>query len=74
MPLQQPIPIWLDGSSKPAYRHMGRLADGWFPQVPPGEHLAAALGNIAEAATATGRDPSRIGMKGRANWGRDGLE
>src|SRR2546423_569128 len=36
MPRQRPIPIWLGGSSEPAYRRMGRLADGWFPQMQPG--------------------------------------
>ena len=74
LPLQRPIPIWLGGSSEPAYRRMGRSADGWFPQVPPGDRLDDALGIIAEAASAAGRDPSSIGMEGRVSWGRDGLE
>ena len=73
LPLQRPIPIWLGGSSEPAYRRMGRSADGWFPQVPPGDRLDDALGIIAEAASAAGRDPSTIGMEGRVSWGRDGL-
>ena len=36
LPHQRPIPIWIGGQSPPAYRRIGRLADGWFPQVPPG--------------------------------------
>jgi len=68
LPVQRPIPIWIGGSSPAAYRRMGRLADGWFPQVLPGERLDDALAIIAEAATAAGRDPSAIGMEGRVSW------
>jgi probable F420-dependent oxidoreductase len=68
LPVQRPIPIWIGGSSPAAYRRMGRLADGWFPQVNPGEPLDAALEIIAAAATEAGRDPSTIGMEGRVSW------
>ena len=71
LPVQRPIPVWLGGSSVPAHRRMGRLADGWFPQVPPGERLDDALEIIGEAAGQAGRDPSAIGMEGRVSW-RDG--
>jgi probable F420-dependent oxidoreductase len=70
-PVQRPIPIWLGGSSEPAYRRMGQLADGWFPQVRPGDDLDRALEVIAESARAAGRDPSTIGMEGRASWSPD---
>lgn len=65
LPVQRPIPIWIGGSSPAAYRRMGRLADGWFPQVTPGEPLDAALAIIHSAATEAGRDPAAIGMEGR---------
>ena len=68
LPVQRPIPIWFGGSSTPAYRRMGRLADGWFPQVPPNERLQAALADIAAGAAEVGRDPSGIGMEGRVSW------
>jgi probable F420-dependent oxidoreductase len=68
LPVQRPIPIWVGGSSDAAYRRIGRLADGWFPQVRPGEDLDHALEVIAGAATAAGRDPGRLGMEGRAAW------
>jgi probable F420-dependent oxidoreductase len=74
MPVQRPIPIWVGGSSVAAYRRMGRLADGWFPQVRPGPDLETALEVIAEAATAAGRDPSSIGMEGRGTWKSDDPE
>jgi alkanesulfonate monooxygenase SsuD/methylene tetrahydromethanopterin reductase-like flavin-dependent oxidoreductase (luciferase family) len=50
---------------------MGRLADGWFPQVQPGPKLDAALAVIDESARAAGRDPASIGMEGRINWRGD---
>jgi probable F420-dependent oxidoreductase len=67
-PIQQPIPIWIGGSSTPAYRRVGQLADGWFPQVRPGPSLDAALETIAAAAEEAGRDPATIGMEGRVTW------
>ena len=68
MPIQRPIPIWIGGSSDAAYRRVGRLADGWFPQVRPGEDLDHALEVIAEAAASAGRSPESIGMEGRVRW------
>src|SRR6478609_5780097 len=68
MPLQQPIPIWVGGSSPAAYRRIGRLADGWFPQVRPGPDLEEARSTVADAAAAAGRDASSIGMEGRMTW------
>jgi probable F420-dependent oxidoreductase len=75
LPVQRPIPVWFGGSSPPAYRRMGRLADGWFPQVPPGPRLDEAKGIVDNAAADAGRDPAAIGMEGRVNYaaGRDQL-
>src|SRR6478752_6945162 len=36
LPVQRPIPVWIGAQSPRAYERAGRLADGWFPQVPPG--------------------------------------
>jgi probable F420-dependent oxidoreductase len=68
-PLQRPIPVWFGGSSPPAYRRMGRLADGWFPQVLPGPGLDEARQIVHDAAVAAGRDPEAIAMEGRVNFG-----
>jgi probable F420-dependent oxidoreductase len=68
LPVQRPIPVWVGAASEPAYRRVGRLADGWFPQVPPGEHLERALATVAAGAEAAGRDPAAIGMEGRVTW------
>ena len=71
LPIQRPIPVWLGGSSDPAYRRMGRLADGWFPPLRPGADLDRAREIIARAAEEVGRDPSTIGMEGRVSWDPD---
>ena len=74
MPVQQPIPIWIGGSSPAAYRRAGKLADGWFPQVPPGPRLDEARAIVEQAALDAGRDPSSLGMEGRVSWSDDGVE
>ena len=68
LPVQRPIPIWFGAQSAPAYRRAGRLGDGWFPQVPPGPKLDEARAIVEQAALGAGRDPSALGMEGRASW------
>lgn len=65
LPVQRPIPIWIGGTADPAIERAGRLADGWFPQVQPGERLDHMMGVVAEGARKAGRDPQSIGMEGR---------
>jgi probable F420-dependent oxidoreductase len=72
LPVQRPIPVWFGAASPPAYRRAGRLADGWFPQVPPGHGLEEARANVERAAADAGRDPAALGMEGRVTWGDGG--
>jgi probable F420-dependent oxidoreductase len=74
LPVQRPIPIWLGGQSPVVFRRIGRLADGWFPQVPPGPRLDEARALVDEAARAAGRDPAALGMEGRITWGPGGVD
>jgi len=71
LPVQRPIPVWFGAQSERAYRRVGRLADGWFPQVSPGPDLDAARSLVAAAAIEAGRDPARLGMEGRVSWRGD---
>ncbi|MGE3447529.1 MAG: LLM class F420-dependent oxidoreductase [Microbacteriaceae bacterium] len=73
LPVQRPIPIWLGGRSGAAYRRIGRLADGWFPQVPLPQ-APAALDAIARSAADAGRDPSTIAMDARVTWTASGVD
>jgi probable F420-dependent oxidoreductase len=68
LPVQRPIPVWFGAASEPAYRRVGRLADGWFPQMPPDSRLEEARQVIVQAAGEAGRDPAAIGMEGRVSW------
>ncbi len=67
LPVQRPIPIWIGANSDPAFKRVGRLADGWFPQMQPGERFTDALALIHESAREAGRDPARIGIDGRVS-------
>jgi probable F420-dependent oxidoreductase len=71
LPVQRPIPVWIGAQSPPAYRRAGRLADGWYPQVPPGPQLDQARQIVTEAAAEAGRDPASLGMEGRVRWQQD---
>jgi probable F420-dependent oxidoreductase len=68
LPVQRPIPIWFGAVAERALRRVGRLADGWFPQVPPGPKLDEALAIVRSAAVDAGRDPDALGVEGRISW------
>jgi probable F420-dependent oxidoreductase len=72
LPVQRPIPVWIGARSKPAYERIGRLADGWFPQVHPGPQLQEARAIVDAAAAAAGRDPASLGIEGRVSWSDGG--
>lgn len=65
LPIQRPIPVWFGGTNATAVRRAGRVADGWFPRMPPGPELDAALAALHEGAREVGRDPASIGVEGR---------
>jgi alkanesulfonate monooxygenase SsuD/methylene tetrahydromethanopterin reductase-like flavin-dependent oxidoreductase (luciferase family) len=67
-PVQRPAPpIWVGGEAKGARQRAGRIGDGWYPvAINPGQPLdtpalyATGLAEVRAAATAAGRDPTRI--------------
>jgi len=75
MPVQRPIPIWMGSYVgqvvEKVIRRIGRLADGWFPQMPPGDELAAVLRRLRGYAVDAGRDPAAIGVEGSMPIKRD---
>jgi probable F420-dependent oxidoreductase len=74
LPVQRPIPVWLGAVAERALRRVGRLADGWFPQVPPGPRLDEAWAIVSQAAVEAGRDPDALGMEGRISWGEGDVD
>src|SRR2546428_5674653 len=65
LPIQRPIPIWLGGGAEPVLRRVGRLGDGWFPQLEPGDKVRSMIEKIRSYAKEAGRDPSTIGVEAR---------
>ena len=75
-PVQRPIPIWMGagGRANPVptdrvLRRVARLADGWFPQMQPGDDARATVERLKVFAKEAGRDPATIGMEPRINLG-----
>ncbi len=48
-------PIWVGGSTPPALRRAATLGDGWLPQGPPPQGMAAAISEIRAAREKAGR-------------------
>jgi probable F420-dependent oxidoreductase len=71
LPIQRPIPLWMAGYAESALRRVARLADGWFPQSPPGaapgggpEIVGETLERLRSYVAEAGRDPSTFGVNG----------
>jgi probable F420-dependent oxidoreductase len=74
LPVQRPIPVWFGAVAERALRRVGRLGDGWFPQVPPGERLEESRVIVRSAAVEARRDPDALGMEGRISWGEGNVD
>lgn len=57
---ERPLPIWTGGSSPPALRRAGRLADGWLGIFLTPEQYEPAWQTIQRTAVEAGRDPDQI--------------
>lgn len=75
-PIQEPLPIWVGGSSPAAIRRAAERGDGWLPQGPPPEGMPAAIDRLRElrAASPMAGRPLTIGALsgplhvGRPDW------
>ena len=65
LPVQRPIPIWMGGGAEPVLQRIARLADGWFPQLRPGDAARATIERLRGYAREAGRDPASIGIEAR---------
>ncbi len=75
MPRQRPIPVWMGsykgGTVERVVERIGRVADGWMPQMPPGDEFDDVLGRIRGYAVEAGRDPSILGIESIDNIDTD---
>jgi alkanesulfonate monooxygenase SsuD/methylene tetrahydromethanopterin reductase-like flavin-dependent oxidoreductase (luciferase family) len=55
-PVQQPMPLWIGGSSEAAMRRVGRLGDGWIPSFIPPARFATGVAQTQRFATEAGRE------------------
>jgi probable F420-dependent oxidoreductase len=75
-PVQAPLPIWVGGSSRSAMRRAAERGDGWLPQGPPADGMAAGIDFIrtTRAQSARADDPIVLGALsgplyvGEADW------
>lgn len=70
LPVQQPIPLWMGGTTEPVLRRIARIADGWIPiwRQNPEEKTREQLAKLHEYAEAEGRDIDDIGIHGLLPW------
>jgi probable F420-dependent oxidoreductase len=57
-------PIWVGGSTPAALRRAAELGDGWLPQGPPEQGMAAAIQEITSMREAAGRADLPFAMGG----------
>jgi probable F420-dependent oxidoreductase len=70
LPIQRPIPIWIGGSAEVTLKRVGRMADGWFPQMDPDERAAATIEQLREYTLEAGREESAVGIEARLSIGQ----
>ncbi|HYP20936.1 MAG TPA: LLM class F420-dependent oxidoreductase [Chloroflexia bacterium] len=72
LPVQRPIPLWIGANVAAGVERAGRIADGWFPQVPPDERGREMVGIFRAAAEQAGRDPNSLGIEARISLAQGG--
>jgi probable F420-dependent oxidoreductase len=71
-PLQQPLPLWIGGSSPAAIRRTARLGTGWIAGLQSPEQVAPVVAAIRAEAGRLGRriDPDHFGAGFSFRFGR----
>ncbi|HEX5480869.1 MAG TPA: LLM class F420-dependent oxidoreductase [Dehalococcoidia bacterium] len=65
MPVQRPIPVWMGGGAEPVMKRIAKIADGWFPQLQPGDDARERLERLRGYIREAGRKPEDVGIEGR---------
>ena len=73
-PVQKPIPIWMGAGARAnpvptdrVLRRVASLADGWFPQMQPGDDAKFTVERLQTFLSEVGRESSSMGMEPRIN-------
>jgi probable F420-dependent oxidoreductase len=74
LPVQRPIPIWMGAGARAnpvptdrVLRRVASLADGWFPQMQPGDDAKFTVERLHTFLSEVGRESSSMGMEPRIN-------
>ena len=74
LPVQRPIPIWMGAGARAnpvptdrVLRRVANLADGWFPQMQPGDDAKFTVERLQTFLSEVGRESSSRGMEPRIN-------
>jgi probable F420-dependent oxidoreductase len=62
-PVQQPIPIWVGGTSDAAVKRAARLADGWMPIMEANAEAEQKLALLYDEMRVHGRDRKNFGLE-----------
>ena len=74
LPVQRPIPIWMGAGARAnpvptdrVLRRVASLADGWVPQMQPGDDAKFTVERLQTFLSEVGRESSSMGMEPRIN-------
>lgn len=70
LPVQRPIPIWIGGSAEAVLERIGRIGDGWFPQVPLGDEARRQIERLRGYTRAAGRPETAVGIEPHLSIGQ----
>ena len=60
--MQQPLPLWVGGTSPAAKRRAARHGTGWLPNSTKPDDYVAGADEVRALAVEAGRDPSSLTM------------
>jgi probable F420-dependent oxidoreductase len=65
LPVRRTVPIWIGGDVEATLYRVGRLGDGWFPELRPDQRAREMVERMRAYARDAGRDPDALGVEAR---------
>jgi probable F420-dependent oxidoreductase len=72
-PVQQPVPIWVGGSSEPAFRRAARYGHAFHAAFEPVATIVRSWARVRQLAEEHGRDPADLQLSVRCYLDFDGI-